>query len=187
MKRHLTAVIVATLLASTPALAAEHEGWFVDGLLGMGQVNDNGIDDSDYAANINLGYRWGMFGVEGGYVDFGSFKDTTSFPAPIGDIRTDLDVDGWKLGLNLNANINDNWSVMAHGGAFFWNADAHIAQNGVRFATSGDATDWYAGVGIDYNFNPNFGLGLGYDYYKLSDGPLDTGINTIGLRGEIRF
>jgi opacity protein-like surface antigen len=187
MKRHLTAAIVATLLASTPALAAEHEGWFVNGMLGSASVDEDSINDDQYSADINLGYRWGLFGVEGGYVGFGSFDDTVSFPAPVGDIDTDLDLDGFKLGINLNANLNDHWSVMAHGGAFFWNADAHIARNGLRVSADADATDWYAGVGIDYNFNPNFSLGLGYDFYELSDGDFDSSIDTFGLRAEVRF
>ena len=185
--KHLTAVIATTLLASTPAMAAEHEGWFLDGLLGLGSVNERGIDDNANSANVNLGYRWGMVGVEGGFVNFGDFKDTVRNPAPIGDFSTDLGIDGWKLGVNLNANLSDNWSVLAHGGAFFWSADGHLAQNGVRVGYNDDATDWYAGVGIDYNFNKNWSLGLGYDYYKLSDGPIDTSINTVGLRGEVRF
>ena len=187
MKRTLTAAIVASLLASTPAMAADHEGWFLDGLLGIGSVDERGIDDNANSANVNFGYRWGMVAVEGGYVRFGDFKDTVRTPAPIGDFRTDLGLDGFKLGVNLNANLSDNWSVLAHGGAFFWNADGSIAQNGVRVGFDDDATDWYAGVGLDYNFNPNASLGLGYDYYKLSDSGLDTGINTLGLRAEFRF
>ena len=187
MKRTLTAAIVASLLASTPVMAAEHEGWVLDTLLGFGSVDERGIDDSDYAANVNLGYRWGMFGVEGGYVSFGSFNDTVRNPAPVGDIRTDLDIDGWKLGVNFNKNLSDHWSVLAHGGAFLWDADAHLAQNGVRVGFDNDGTDWYAGVGVDYNFTKNTSLGLGYDYYKLSDGPIDTHVDAVGLRGEVRF
>jgi opacity protein-like surface antigen len=185
IKRHLTAAICTALFAvATPALAAEHEGFVVDSMLGYGHVDGNGIADSDYAWDVNLGYRWGMFGVEGGYVNFGSFNDRISDPG--GEIRTDLDLDGWKLGLNVNANLSDQWSVMAHGGAFFWSADAHLDQAGHRVGYSDDKTDWYLGAGIDYNFNPAFSLGLGYDYYKLS-GVLDTHVNVVGLRGEFRF
>ena len=161
MKRTLTALIATALLGAGPVMAAEHEGWVLDGMLGLGSVSENGIDDTAFAGDINVGYRFGVVGVEAGYAGFDKFKDS------VGNVKTDLGVDGWKLGVNLNGDINDRWSVIGRVGAFFWNADAHAA------------------VG-DYNFNPNTSIGLGYDYYKLG-GDADSHINMLGVRGEYRF
>jgi opacity protein-like surface antigen len=180
MKRTLTALIATALLGAGPVMAAEHEGWVLDGMLGMGSVAENNVDDSAFAGEINFGYRWGVVGVEAGYAGFDKFKDS------VGNVKTDLDVDGWKLGVNFNADLSDHWSVIGRVGAFMWDADLHAAVGGARVGFSDDNTDWYAGAGIDYNFNPAMSLGLGYTYYKLG-GDADSHINSLGVRGEYRF
>ena len=186
MKRNILAVAVLAAMFSAPALAMEHEGWLYNGSTGWATVNEDELDDVELASSTNLGYRWGMFGVEGGYTFFNDFEDHVDVGGT--RIKTDLNVDGWTLGVNANFDLSPRWSFQARGGAFFWDGDAHVSAGNVRLKVSDDGTDWYGGVALDYNWSKRASIGIAYTYYSLGGGDgFDAGLNLLGFHSEFRF
>ena len=146
MKRNLIAVAVLAALFSAPVFATEHTGWVYNGNTGWGQVDEDQFDDTSFSSSTNLGYRWGIVGVEVGYAWLGEFEDNVD----VGNtsIKTELDVSGWTAGITLNGDLSDKWSMQGRVGAFMWDADAKLAVGNSQVRFSDDQTDWYAGVNL---------------------------------------
>jgi OOP family OmpA-OmpF porin/outer membrane immunogenic protein len=182
----LLAFAVSSLLAVAAARAQDTSGFFVNGAVGNGSVDGDVFDDDTTTLQINGGYRWGVVGVEGGYVNFNDFDDS------FGVLSLDGSLDGWTLGVNARGNFADNWYVSGRAGAFFWDADGGgftITPGGTPVAArfSDDGTDFYAGVGVGYDFNERWSLGLAYDYFG-ADGDFDEyDADVFSLTGEVRF
>ena len=186
MKRNLIAVAALAALFSAPVLATEHEGWVYNGLSGLGDVDEDQFSDDSFSSNMNIGYSWGVVGVEVGYTFFGDFEDKVN----VGNtqIKTELDVSGWNLGVNVNGDLNESWSIQGRAGVFGWDADAKVESGGLRVDADDDGTDWYAGVSIDWNWSKRSSIGFGYTYYSVGgDDDLDAGIHLYGLHSEFRF
>ena len=177
MKSKFLALTALAALISAPAFAAEHEGWVYNGLTGVGSVSAGGYDGNSFSTNMNIGYRWGVVGLEVGYVSFGQWDDTVS------GVKVDLDVSGWSGGVNFNGNIDDKWSVQGRVGAFGWNADGHARSGTTRVSFSDDGNDWYAGASINYNWSERSSIGLGYTYYGIDN----DSASLWGLSSEFRF
>jgi hypothetical protein len=86
-------VAAVAALFSAPVFATEHTGWVYNGNTGWGQVDEDQFDDVSFSSSTNLGYRWGIVGVEVGYAWIGEFEDKID----VGNtqIKTELDVSGW--------------------------------------------------------------------------------------------
>ena len=187
MKRNLLALAAVAALFSTPVFAAEYEGWVYNGLTGWSMVSEDNLDDSELGSDSSIGYRWGMFGVDVGYMYFSEFSDK------VGNVKVDADPGGWTVGVNFNANISDNWSFQGRTGVFSWDANEHVAIGGVRVKRDDSSNDWYGTLSLDYNFGAPSGffskhssIGLGYAYYHLG-GDTNIDINVWGLHSEYRF
>ena len=186
MKRNVLAIAILAATCSAPAMAREFNGWAYNGSTGWAFVDEPGLSDTQIASSTNLGYRWGTFGIEGGYTFFNDFEDKVDVGST--RIKTDLDVNGWTLGVNAHADLSDRWSVQARGGAFFWDGDAHIDVGSTRVAVADDGTDWYAGVSLDYDFSRRASMGIAYTYYSLGGGPgFDGDLHLVGFHSEFRF
>lgn len=177
MKKYLALALLAAVF-SAPSFAAEHEGWVYNGLTGMGYASaDTGfgdISDDAFTSNSNIGYRWGVVGVELGYTKFGSFRDNT------GGFDFESDLDGFNVGMTVDRNLSDKWSMQGRAGVFAWKADLDL--NGANIARN-DGTDYYLGVSIDYNWKAKSSIGLGYTYYRADE----VDVSLWGLHSEYRF
>lgn len=183
MKKFLALALLTTAF-SAPSFAAEHEGWVYNGLTGMGygsvDVGSVSFSDNAFTSNSNIGYRWGVVGVELGYTTVGNFKSDS------GEIHADSG--GWNLGVNVNNDISDKWSMQGRAGVFGW--DVELKNQGAalpgfpadaKFSNSG--TDFYAGVSIDYTWKQKASVGLGYTYYRAGD----VDFSLWGMHSEYRF
>ncbi|UXI69491.1 porin family protein [Tahibacter amnicola] len=184
MKKNIAISLMLALAAfsAIPATALA-DGLFVEGRVGRSDFDNYGLDDNDTAFAINGGYRWGAFGLEAGYVDLGEFDRNY-----IGAGKHGVSMDGWTLGANGHFNLNEHWYLSARAGLFHWNADIDtIPVNGPRMKGDTDSTDWYAGVGVGYDINANWGVGINYDHYAAEKGVFDFDVNKISLSTEYRF
>jgi hypothetical protein len=180
---HLALLAAAVACLSTPAMATETSGWVYNGLTGIARLKADDLSDQRFASSSNIGYRWGVFGVEVGHVDaFGRFRD--NFGSGSSRFDVDAKLKGWSAGINLNHDIDANWSLQGRVGAFNWDADSGIEDSlGNRVEGSDSGTDWYAGASIDYNWRKRSSIGFGYTHYRANDADMDL----FGLHSEFRF
>lgn len=188
----LTLALACAGLGVLPA-AALADGFFLDGRIGNSSIDGDGFDDSDVAIGINGGYRWGIFGLEGGYTDLGSFHQNFSVFDDINDttpenLNSRVDLGGYTLGGNIHYNVNENWYLSGRAGLFRWKGDTDVTiGNATQQSSNLRGTDWYAGVGVGYDFNARIGIGLNYDHYaaKTHGADLDTDVTSVST--EVRF
>lgn len=187
-------LLLSGLFASPLALAQDASGFFIEARGGNASVSEDLYDDTTTAFEIGGGYRWGAFGVEGGYVTFNDFEDQFQ------GLNISAELDGWILGGNLRFPFADQWYFSARAGLFFWDAKADtvlcVTQGGTnvcdQVGIDDSDTDFYAGVGVGYDFSDQFSLGLAYDYFGAdleSESGQDETLNNNAwwLTGELRF
>jgi OOP family OmpA-OmpF porin/outer membrane immunogenic protein len=189
------ALLLSGLFASPLALAQD-SGFFLEARGGSASVDEDNYDDTTTAFEIGGGYRWGGFGVEAGYVTFNDFEDEFD------SLNISAELDGWIVGGNLRFPFADQWYFAARGGLFWWSADADTVlcvnpnpgggENCDRVGISDDDMDFYAGVGVGYDFSDQFSVGVAYDYFgaELEDDEGDDenlSTNVFWVTGELRF
>jgi OmpA-OmpF porin, OOP family len=189
LRRIAWSTLLLGLLASP--LAAAQEGFFLEARGGSASIDEDEFDDTTTAFQIGGGYRWGGFGIEGGYVSFNDFENE------IFDLDVNAELDGWILGVNGRTSFAEQWYISGRLGAFLWSADADTVvcetpNNCARFSADDDATDFYAGVGLGYDFDQAFSVGIAYDYFgaDLEGDDIDTvnlDTNVFWVTGEFRF
>lgn len=162
--------------------AALADGLFISGNVGRSDLK-NGDFDKDTAFAINGGYRWGAFGLEAGYNDFGNFEDKYTLA---GIARRDkIDLTGWNVGVNGKFNFAENWYLSGRVGLFRWDADTDFGPvSGTRTKFGEKGTDWYAGVGVGYDVSQNFGVGLAFDRFKADGKVTEYTTNRTSLTAE---
>ena len=188
-KTALSLALAATaLLATSVANAYDSTGWFIEGRIGSSSIDEDQFDDDTTALQFNTGYRWGGWGIEGGYVNFDDYDDEAE------DLELQAGIDGWMLGVNGRTNFSDSpWYISGRLGAFFWDAEADrllFVGNQPAIATvDTDGTDIYAGVGFGYDFSEQFSMGIAYDYFGAEgdDDDITLDSNVFSLTGEFRF
>jgi OmpA-OmpF porin, OOP family len=185
-KMIMTALALAVAAAAMHAGAARADGFFVEGRYGRSDFDGSG---KDVALGVNGGYRWGAFGLEGGYTDLGALDHgSLQIGTPGGGttgLYSGIDLSGWTAGVNGHFKLDPHWYLSARGGLFHWKADMDLSAPGPNAKFSG--TDWYAGVGAGYDFSERFGVGLNYDLYKASKSNLDFDAKVLSVNTEFRF
>ncbi|MBE1159011.1 outer membrane protein [Dyella acidiphila] len=200
MKKTLFAIALAAVgLAAVPAAFAQtasaptaQQGWYVGAEAGYGQVNKGPYDSQgSYIGGVKGGYRFAInpetsVGVEAGYEYLG-FIDAKG-ANDVSSLRGRLH--GPTLGANLRWNFNPSWYAEVRAGAFY--AQGQGLTN--TYATGYDRFERvrpYAGVGVGYNINQNFSLGLNYNYYDGASKGGDQGVqlqtNAVTVAAEYRF
>lgn len=218
MNKILTVALGAALVAaSASASAADANGsFFINAGVGQAQYHvghTDGLgyklDDKDTAGALRFGYAWKVgngfdLGVEGGYVDLGKlvakYHGENEDASLIVNEKADIEASGWILGANGKYTFSNKWFVSARAGWFRSTADASYRYEEIyadapdyREYASGDANGngWYGGVGVGYDFAPNFSLGLNYDNYhgkaKTDLGSIDGNIGVYTVTAEFRF
>lgn len=180
--RHLflTATLGAALAgASFVAHAgdADPDHMFINAGVGVSQSNVSGLTDKNsWAYGLNAGYRWReTWGIEGGYVDLGK-PDLKAFYMGR-PYSLNLHVTGWTLGANGRWVFAENWHASARLGLFFSKSKLTAGGSLVGEETAND-TNLYAGVGVGYDFTPQFGLGLNVDRYVAKAKGIVNGSNS---------
>lgn len=208
MNKILTAALGAALAVASAASAAAdaHGAFLLNAGVGQSQYRVGrtdglgyNLDEKDTAGALRFGYAWRVapafnLGVEGGYADLG--KMVARYRYTDGSaIQTDANAKGWMLGANGKYNFADQWYVSARAGWFRSTVDAtyRYSEPGYTEYASGNAhgNGWYGGVGVGYDFAPNFSLGLNYDNYhakaKRGDVSLGGNVGTYMVTAEYRF
>ena len=189
-KIHIAAALIAALAApSAFAQATDRTGFFIEGRGGSASVSEDEFDDTSTAFQFNGGYRWGAIGIEGGYATFNDFEDSDS------GLDINAELDGYTLGINGRYNFAPQWYLAGRVGAFFWDADANAAVCVVAGTNQvcnlvdadTDGTDFYAGVGVGYDFNEMFSMGAAYDYFGADGDEVTLDTNVFSVTAEVRF
>ena len=176
-------------LALSGALTASQASaqFFVGGSIGQSDIDDEvttglitsgTVDGKDTAWKIFGGYMFNRhFGVEAAYVNLGEVSYSGAFGL--------LPVTGGKVELtafNVSAlgalPINEQFSLFGKIGFFGWEAEASDTTGGVPFSAKDDGTDLSFGVGVMFNFTPNFGVRAEYEFFQMDIG--DAALISIG-------
>lgn len=182
----LLALTLAGALA-LPTLAIADTGLYIDGGIGQASVDDEGIDDNDTAFRIGAGWRFvENFGAEIGYQDLGEVEEEVA----IGGATASIEADGFYAGVAGRIPLRDGdtgFYLSARAGVYFWDATGRVRQGTTSVRLDDSDNDFYVGIGAGYDFNEQFGLGIGYDRYQLGDGDSDFNYGVLALNGEVRF
>jgi hypothetical protein len=174
--------------AATPALA----GGFVRGDLGKSNV-DVDVDgvgndsDDDTSYSFRGGYWFNNnFAVEGFYSSFYD-KTVTVDDGSGGTIDVDGKLSGIGLGLVGKTDMgNDQTGFFVMGRAGIMRGKVEVSATG--FGSADDtSTKPYFGVGVGYDFSPQFGMSLNWDQHQGSGDDLSITARTVSLGVEARF
>ncbi|WP_266160442.1 outer membrane protein [Dyella silvatica] len=211
MNKFLTAAVALAIGAASTASFADTGNFFVNGNLGtsdyrisnaFGGLNASGanhtsVDKKDLAGAVRIGYRWNSvvdYGVETGYVNLGNAESRIANDSSHGSLKQKSR--GWLLGGNLNYNINDSWYVSARGGWYrahnAFQVRSYTPIGNFRGSSSTTGTGEYFGVGVGYNINKAFSVGVNYDNYHSNGNSSDvnklsTNVAMYSVFGEYRF
>lgn len=156
--RNLSALLGSVLLFVVPFSSANavQDGFFIGASVGQGQVEASledpvipdppKFDETDFAWKLYGGYNWVLaktfgFGIEGGYVNFGSPSDDILSLLPVKIEPTALDLFA-TLGFDIGP-----VGIFGKVGYAWWDVDVDVA--GETF--SDDGNDPVYGVGARFN------------------------------------
>jgi len=194
MKKTLIALaLVAAGMAAAPAFAQDANsagGWFINGNVGRTSVDKDRYDGHDTGYALNGGYRWTVtpwaaLGVEAGYNDLGNINAKNFFNGDRVVDRRKSELHGWTAGVNGHFNVDPKWYISGRAGIYGWKG--HGVSNDDVTRRDLDKTSWYAGVGVGYDFTPNWSLGINYDHYDAKKDGLDLSTNMTSVSAEYRF
>lgn len=138
-------------------------------------------DDRHVSYKGFLGYEFNKyFALEGGYFDLGNF-DFSARTAPPGRLTGNIELDGFNLDAVLSWPLSDQFSIFGRVGANHAKATDRFAGTGAVNVLEPErnkrATNLKAGVGLQFNFTPSFGMRLEAERYRVDD--------AVGNRGDI--
>ena len=169
----LSRTLLAVLIGATAfgAQAAEDKGFYAGIGAGQSSVNDGSYDDPDTAFSAFGGYQFNRyFGVEAGYVDFGSLKSKATDPA-----LQPSSVYATAVG---TLPFTDKFSAYAKAGFQRWNLDTALP--GLTGTNDDNGTGATYGVGLQYRINDTFALRAEYSHFDFKD--VDTNLAQMQLR-----
>jgi OmpA-OmpF porin, OOP family len=168
-------------LITTPALAADYQGFYAGAGAGQMSVDSDAdldgtslsFDDSDTAFRIFGGWQFNEnFGIEAGYVDGGKASETIDVDGT--DVDVDIEVTGVDLMLRGVLPIGDSFFAFAQVGGIFWDADFTASAGGESISDSDSGEDLAYGAGMGFNFGENAGVRAEYMLYDVSDADVDS-------------
>lgn len=201
------ALVLAAASVSMPAMAGEGAGGFVRVEAGSNKLDvDTNIEVSGSDRDTGFGVRGGYFfnpsfAIEGFYSNYGEATGGDWFY--VGSVRYDFRTTAkvTALGVGVVGKTNfggDNTGFYLSGrtGIARAKTDASLSLSGSDGYRDGDsmsdtATKPYFGVGLGYDFSPNFGMSASYDWVKaeLSKNDIDVNsdVQSLALGAEFRF
>lgn len=136
------------------------DGFYIGGSVGNATVEKKAASTDIDIKSDNLGYKvyggfkFSMFAVEGGYVNFGDQKQDDN----------ELELAGWDIFGMLNLGLGPV-DLFAKLGAFAWNSDVIV--EGVK-ASDDSGTDPVYGLGVGVSLG-SFSVRAEYEYFDLSN------------------
>ncbi len=214
MKKILS--IATTVLAVSAAGAAHAQAtpWYVGAAGGQaksnvdaGEVNEyirsvgfgsasTTADDKDNVYRLSLGYRFSpVIAVEGFYADLGAYGTRSTVATPsAGTVNADYKSKGYGVDLLLSAPMTQELSVYGRVGVIQAKTEANFASSGsvglILGSGSKNKTGQHFGVGLQYDFTPQFGLrGEVETYRKLGDSSTggELKVDVVSLGAVLRF
>ena len=182
-----TTAILAGVLISTQALAADGAGFYIGASVGQSKARDactdlagTGIscDDKDTSFSIFGGYQINTnFGLELGYTDLGKatasgFGANASFESKVIEL----------VGVGTYP-INPQFEIYGKLGFFRWDLDANASGPGGSFSESDSGTDFTFGFGVKYNFTQNVGIRAQWQRYNDIGDEATTGTSDVDVIG----
>ena len=151
-------------------------------IVGAGPVSitDN---NSDTAYKLFGGYQFNKnFALEGGYFNLGKFGYTATVPAP-GTLSGNIKLQGLNLDAVGILPITEKFSAFGRLGVQYAQAKDSFAGTGAVTVTnpnpSKNATNYKAGVGVQYDFTQSFGMRAEAERYRIDD--------AVGNKGDINM
>lgn len=199
MKKTLFAVALAAVgFAAVPAAFAQsaptqtaQQGWYVGAEAGYGQINKGPYDShGDAIGGIKGGYRFAInpetsIGVEAGYQYLGRIDARDGAGS---SFRSKLY--GPTLGANLRYNFTPNWYGEVRAGGFYAQGQG-LTNTASPSYERFERTRYYAGVGVGYNIDQHWSVGVNYNYYDGTSRGGDRGVqlqtNAYTVAAEFRF
>ncbi|MCK9532738.1 MAG: porin family protein [Gammaproteobacteria bacterium] len=164
--------LFGTLMATAPAHAVD-EGFYVGGSIGETTVEENvdgiDLDETDTSWKVFAGARFGLFGIEGGYVDL----------ADVSDNGADAEVTGWDLFGTVNVGAGPV-TVFGKAGAIAWDADVEV----LGVSAGDDGTDLAYGIGASIGIMPLTAIRAEWERFDIGD--LDK-VDMMSLGLEVGF
>ncbi len=189
------ALAAAGLIATAPALAQEatgtDSGFFLNGSAGHSYFGSGRNSGSDTGYQIQGGYRWALapgfaIGPEIGYNDLGNVRLKNVFHSQPVVAPGKASLHGWTVGANAHYNFTPNWYLSARAGLYDWKG--HGLNNDINPVNRhANADGYYGGVGVGYDLSRNFGIGLGYDYYRAKKHDINLSTGLLSVNAEVRF
>jgi OOP family OmpA-OmpF porin len=182
MKRIFLAATVASVLAASPAFAAEDTGFYVGAGLGNMSLDSDSIyngrdfDGSDTGFKVFAGYKFmPWLAIEAEYLDGGEPEDVFRSEAfPDERLKVTAGVSGFVGSAVGILPIGESFDVFAKAGFIYWDGDGSAkirdAQGTLEKVSYGnDGTDFAWAVGGTWHIMENLGLRAEYQGFEISD------------------
>jgi OOP family OmpA-OmpF porin len=177
----------STMDSMKRSMTGPDSGWSVGASFGQSKIDcsTGGVagvscDDTDTAFRIFGGYQFNKhFGVELGYADLGSATISGA------GITASVEAKAWDLVAVGRLPISEQFSVFGKLGMY--RADSDLSSNTPLIGSASDTnTDITYGIGLQYDFNKNFGLRAEWQQYKKvgsdsTGGDGDVDVMSIGV------
>jgi OOP family OmpA-OmpF porin len=159
----ILAAVATTLLAASPAMAADDGGFYAGASLGIFNVDESNFSESDTGYKLFGGWMFNQFiGGDVEYIDGGTVRE--------GDFG--IDSTGVNLSLKGNWPVTEQFDVFGKVGYYFWDADLDFEGNsGQEANSSGSDLSW--GIGAGYDFTDNFGVVAEWQWFQIEEADAD--------------
>ena len=161
-------------LSAGPSQARTDGRVIVDGQLPAGVTSSGlSVDRRDTAYRAFLGYQMTPFwALEGGHFRLGEMS-VAATTTPAGTLNGRLRSEGLNLDLVGSLPLNERWSVLGRVGAQHARTRSEFSGTGAATPLnpnpSGRATNYKAGLGLQYAFSPGFMMRLEAERYRIDD------------------
>ncbi len=190
--------LVGCAVLNSPFAMADAPFWYLGGNIGQSRakIDDARItaqlpgsvsisdDDSNTAFKLFGGYQFNKnFALEAGYFNLGKFGYTAT-TLPAGTLNGKIKLQGLNLDAVGIMPLGNKFSVFGRLGLQYAQAKDEFSSSGVVPIPadpnpSKNATNYKAGVGVQYDFNRSLGMRAEAERYRIDD--------AVGNRGDINM
>uniref|UniRef100_UPI004053D498 Ig-like domain-containing protein n=1 Tax=Shewanella sp. TaxID=50422 RepID=UPI004053D498 len=177
-------------MAGVMQVQAAPSPWYLDASLSVSETDKtqmelqqevtagtiSGFDNSDTGVGLSLGYQvTPLLAFELGYLDLGDGSAQISGESldagqyhELMKLVSPVLPQGVTMGARFTLMEHQGWRFSVPVGVLIWESELHSDSQGQRLTTTLDDTDWYAGMGFDYQFANHWSAGLWINYYALA-------------------